>query len=580
MEDDKTEQKSEIIEGKHSARTLSDIVSISDYDEQDLQMRRAELKHNQSIQPVFNDPNNTYLNTDFPKKLHLTSLIENIPENITQNTPRADSLPINLTSTGNKQPKNYKRNVNEMTMFGTFDKFGDNIKHSTAQKIPDNNSMYPNKDVSADKSVSIEPRRIDFSLEPSHDNRSNEEEITSLNELGIILTLNKQNFPDILSQLKHEVKKSRSELNNCKSELKQAEEQLCEFPALKEEVEKLKTLLENTMATMATDKKFYENQLENFTSNKALLEQRLTEVTKDVNEKCKDIHLLKEDILTRENMILDLAKEKRNLTAKYTELEIKINELETRNKNLTKYESECKQLQEKMCNFHKLELLLSEKNQQIDSLNQHLDRVDDLQRCLQDKTEEYENLKDAFEEKSNEIFQLQDTIDALNRDLVNAHDENAKLIISNKDLRQKLTKLEKEQENCSIKLQSNETEVARLNTINKELTNKLEDLKDLIDKLKDKECEIEILNEDINYFHEEIATLKEQLKMVSRSPSPKSNKNNEEKTQSEQRSSNDKKQLVIIKKQISLLQHELDFHKKELNDKVGDLDRTSCNGLY
>ncbi|XP_022822553.1 sporulation-specific protein 15 isoform X5 [Spodoptera litura] len=568
-EDNQKEENGDVLEGKASARTLSDIVSISEFDEQDLQMRRAELKgHNTSITGahIADTTKERTLNRTLPpelEKANMSSLnLEYIDHfDLPGFTPRADSLPAHLTSTQNKDLlKQYKRNVNETTMFGI------EMKH--AQIVQDNCSMYPNRDANDSKDLSVEPKKINFSLETT-DNKTHND-FTSLGELGITLDVKQENFPDILTQLKHEIKKSRTELDNCKSELKNAEEQLCEFPALKEEVEELKGLLENTMATMEHDKKFYENQLDNFSSNKKLLEQRLGELTQEVNDKSKDLHLLKEDILRRENMILELAKEKRTLTNRMTELEVKIDELQSKNNALEKYEND------KVNELQKLQQLVSEKNQQIDSLNQHLDRLDDLQRCLNDKTEELDNLKEAFEEKSNEVFNLQDTVDALHRDISKLNEENDKLNTHNKDLKLKLTKLEKEQENASMKLQSNESELARVNSLNNELTTKIDELKLLTDKLKDKETEIEILHEDINAFHEEIASLKEQLKMVSRSPSPK-NKSGDERKSLDRQASNDKKQLTKIRKQISLLQHELDFNKKELNDKAFELAKAKLD---
>ncbi|KAF9790143.1 hypothetical protein SFRURICE_020881, partial [Spodoptera frugiperda] len=568
-EDNQKEENGDVLEGKASARTLSDIVSISEFDEQDLQMRRAELKgHNTSITGahVADTTKERTLNRTLPpelEKANMSSLnLEYIDHfDLPGFTPRADSLPAHLTSTQNKDLlKQYKRNVNETTMFGI------EMKH--AQIIQDNCSMYPNRDANDSKDLSVEPKKINFSLETT-DNKTHND-FTSLGELGITLDVKQENFPDILTQLKHEIKKSRTELDNCKSELKNAEEQLCEFPALKEEVEELKGLLENTMATMEHDKKFYENQLDNFSSNKKLLEQRLGELTQEVNDKSKDLHLLKEDILRRENMILELAKEKRTLTNKMTELEVKIDELQSKNNALEKYEND------KVNELQKLQQLVSEKNQQIDSLNQHLDRLDDLQRCLNDKTEELDNLKEAFEEKSNEVFNLQDTVDALHRDISKLNEDNDKLNTHNKDLKLKLTKLEKEQENASMKLQSNESELARVNSLNSELTTKIDELKLLTDKLKDKETEIEILHEDINAFHEEIASLKEQLKMVSRSPSPR-NKSGDERKSLDRQASSDKKQLAKIRKQISLLQHELDFNKKELNDKAFELAKAKLD---
>lgn len=565
----KTEQKSELAEGKNSARTLSDIVSISDYDEQDIQMRRAELKHNQSVNAAFSETKektfNRTLLPNFAEKHHMSSLVDYTTDYVAlhEETPRAESLPVDINTPHSKDlPKNYKRNVNETTVFGTLSRFGNSAKHSTAHNIPDNTSMYPNREVSIDKNATFEPKRINFSIEPSNeDNRLHEEEeFTSLRELGIVLDIKQQNFPDILSQLKHEIKKSHNEL-------KRAEEQLCEFGAVKDEVEELKTLLENTTRTMDEDKKYYNNQLDKLTSNKKLLEQRLAELTQDADAKLRDLHLCKEEMLRRETIIMELVKKKRNLTTKLTELEHKVDELQTKNNTFSSCDMENKQMRKRMNDLEKLEQVVLEKDQQIDSLNMHLNRLDNLQRSINDKSKELDNLKQAYEEKSTEIFHLQDTIEALNKDLSNATEENEKLIISNKDLTHKLTKIEKEQENTSIKLKSNESEVVRLNEINKELASKLSDMKTLTDNLKDKDCEIEILNEDINSFHDEIAILKEQLMMVSRSPSPKTNKQFDEKVKSE-RTSNDKKQLVKIRRQISLLQHNLDCHKKELIDKV------------
>ncbi|CAK1555491.1 unnamed protein product [Leptosia nina] len=571
--EDEQNQRSDVVEGKTSGRTLSDIVSISDYDEQDHQMRRAELKtHNASFSGALNEGQNKTLNRTLPpdvQRPNMSSLnVENI-EHSELYTPRADSLPVNFTYTQNIDK--FKRNINETTIFGTVN-FGDNVKHSTAQKIADNCSMYPNQQASISNNISVEPKKINFSLEAS----KTHDDITTLEELGITIDLKQENFPDILSQLKHEVKKARTELATCKSELKNAEEQLCEFPALKDEVEKLKSLLENTVVTMKKDKSFYENQLENFTTNKELLERKLTELTEEVNEKSKALNLLKEDLLRRESMILELAKEKRNLTAKVAELEKLIQELQNKNAASERQDVENKQLRDKIAELQKLELLVSEKNQQIDSLNQHLDRLDDLRRCLNDKTEEAERLKQALDEKARELFQVQDSIVALNRDITKVVEDNNQLNSDNRELKLTLSKLEKEQENVSIKLQNSECELERVNSLNGELTSKIEEMKLLTDQLKDKNTEIEILNEDINAYHTEIASLKEQLKMVSRSPSPKS-KSGEENRHADRQANSDRKQLAKIKKQISLLQHELDFNKKELNDKAYELAKAQID---
>ncbi|XP_041982534.1 golgin subfamily A member 4-like isoform X2 [Aricia agestis] len=562
--EEEEKERSEVIEAKASARTLSDIVSISEYDE-DLQMRRAEVKNHSTS---FTQPDKLALNKTLPPDAqpNMSSLHADFVDHFDFKdvTPHADSLPVYLTSTQNREV--YKRSVNEMTAIGSAGK--------DSLKIPDNCSIYPNRDISDSKNISVEPKKINFSLEPS-DNKTHDEEFPSLQELGITLDMKRENFPNILTQLKQEINKAKSELQMYKSQLKNAEEQLCEFPALKKEVEELKTLLDNTVAAMENDKKFYENQLESFSVNKKLLEQRLTELTREAGEKSKDLHLLKEDILRRENMILELAKEKRNLTSKIAALESRIEELQSKNVVYETYEIENKQMKEKMNDLNKLEQLVSEKNQQIDSLNQHLDRLDDLQRRLNDKNEELEQVKEALEEKTNELQQLQDSISELNRDIAKVIEENDQLSYQNNDLKQKLSKIEKEQENASLKLQKSDNEVERLNSLNNELTSRIDEMKQLNQCLKDKETEIEILHEDMDVYHNEIALLKEQLKMISRSPSPRTKV--EDKMASDRQAASDKKQLVKIKKQISHLQHELDFNKKDLNDKAFELAKAKLD---
>ncbi|VVC89775.1 unnamed protein product [Leptidea sinapis] len=569
--DGEQNQKSDLIEGKTSGRTLSDIISISEYDEQDLQMRRAEvLNQNANLSGApFQIKDKTLNKTQPPDVVRPDMSSLNIDNNYHNMdailTPRAESLPANFTPT--PYNNNYKRNVNEMTMFGVSNTFGESAKHSTALNIPDNCSIYPNQAVSDTKNVCVEPKKINFSVEPS----DNTHEDTSLKELGLNVDVRQQKH-ELFSQLKHIIKKSRSELETCKSDLKNAEDQLSEFPALKKEVEELKTLLENTLATMEKDKKFYEIQL----SSKKALEQKLSELTQEVNEKSKDLNLLKEDISRRENMVLELAKEKRNLSGRISELETRIGDLQKRNLILERHESDNKQLKDKITALQKLEQLVSEKNQQIDSLNQHLDRLDNLQRLLNDKSEEADKLKEALEEKSNELFQLQNSVGALNRDITKIVEENNHLGVANKELKQKLTKLEKEQENTSIKLHDSESEVERLTSLNNDLSAKIEEMKLLTDRLRDKEVKIEILQDNVNSYHNEIACLKEQLKLVSRSPSPR-NKSLEGIKTPDRQANDDRKQLVKIKKQISLLQHELEFNKKELNDKAFELAKAKLD---
>ncbi|CAH2044317.1 unnamed protein product, partial [Iphiclides podalirius] len=511
LEDEGPNERGEPAEGKGSARTLSDVLSISEFDEQDQQMRRREQLA--PLAPLAPLASPAPLATDKSPDAtlpHAASLrLEPAPR--LEESPRGGSLPLHLTSTRISHPP--------------LPDEGERTPHN----ILDNCSLYPNRDASASKNVSVEPKKIDFSLETV--DRTREEDLASLEELGVASDLKRENFHDILVRLKHEVKRYRSELDTCKSELKNAEEQLCEFPALKEEVDELKGLLENTMATMEKDKKFYENQLENFSSNKKLLEQRLAEMTQEVNDKSKDLHLLKEDILRRENMILELAKEKRNLTNKLNELEVKIDELQSRNEALQKHETENHQMKEKIKELEKLEQLVSEKNQQIDSLNQHLDRLDDLQRTLNDKNEELESLKEALREKCNELYQAQNAVSNLNRDVERITEENKQLEDQSKELKLRMSKVEKERENESLRLQNSENVLERLSAANGELTAKLEEMEKLKERLKEKEEEVERL----------------------------------------------RAQVSAAPPQIAALRHELDFNRRELNDKAFELAKAKLD---
>ncbi|XP_077294331.1 pericentrin-like protein [Arctopsyche grandis] len=569
-------------QAKLSGRTLSDILSISEFDEPEL-MRKAEIRPysfiSDNLQLSLNGTKNQNVTSapDIEKILplaatsgfHSTQGDRFITRDLSAGFEKNESIPEEIQHyDGTSLLDAYKRNVNETTVFGVSNK---SEGHSSANKksndcnINENCSMFPNKDASDSRNISVEPKKIDFSQinsseENHHRQRSKqndgqnqnkekiEELLQSFKELGIEIKLQSSNSFEILTQVNHHISMLQKQLEAKEMLLKSTQEQLIEFPALQNEMEELKNVLQNSLRKMDADKLYYSSQLDKLIGGEKTLKQQLQQAIEDTKEKAKELQILKEDIVRRENVVLELTKEKRNLQHALSDLENKYQILDKKHNTVEDKDLENSHLKKKF------ETLISEKNQQIDNLNVNLDQLDGIQRDLNDKEMELEKLNHIINEKSSEIENLsrvnknllskeqyvQNENSQLMNQVKNLNDDNFNLKNENIKFKESLLKLENDFANISqreIDVIEKEAQQKHMCNENKELTErnlKLEEFQHLLSELDSPRSPNSL---------DHISPRQEKL------------------------------DLNKIKNHISKLQNEINFKRKELSGKVFELER-------
>lgn len=421
-------------QGRISGRTLSDILSISEFDEPEL-MRKAELKPHSCMSE------NLHISFNGTKNQNVTSIAE-----IEKNLPLGTSSDL-LMIVEDQDDRNcdllddYKRNINETTVFGASLK---SAQYKMDECELTENSMFPNKNASDNRNFSVEPKKIDFSLLNltdennirqclEHDiiNLSNveiEELFESFKQYGIEFKMQTNNRFNILEQIRNYVNSLQEKLKVEESSVKHLQKQFNEILNVQNEVEKLREGLQSNLKKMDEDKLFYNDQLEKFVSGEAELKKQLQQAVNDSNEKVRELQILKVDIVRRENLVLELEKEKRNLQKGLLDLEHKHNIIESKYKNIDKENVDSASIKDNNITYIQgLEALILEKNQQIDSLNIDLDKLDDEQRDLNDKKIEIEKLLTVLNEKSIKLEELSKVNNKLLTNEQNLLKENFKL---------------------------------------------------------------------------------------------------------------------------------------------------------
>lgn len=542
-------------QGRISGRTLSDILSISEFDEPEL-MRKAELKSHSCIS------DNLHISFNGTKNQNITI----IPET-EDKLPLGASTELHMIHEDENDSKcdlldNYKRNVNETTVFGASMK---SSKYRIDECELTENSLFPNKDAS-DRNVSVEPKKIDFSLINSTDennirqslkheliNLSNveiEELFESFKEYGIEFKLQTNNRYNILAQIRNYVSSLREKLKVEESSVKHLEKQFNELLKVQNEVEELREGLQNNLKKMDEDKLYYNNQLEKFVSGEATLKEQLQQALNDSNEKARELQILKEDIVRRENLVLELSKEKRNLQKRLSDLEYKFNIINSKYKNIESENAGNAASKDNVTDIEGLEALISEKNQQIDSLNVDLDKLDDVQRELNNKKIVTEKLNEVIKEKSIELENVLKLNNKLSTNEQNLLKENSKLSSQLKEFTEINSSLKYENDKLSGSLQVLE---------NKLVNNHYRSPRDFADK----DTSFGSLNENIKDVSEGYVKIEDFENFFIELDNLGSPNNSELVTPTEGKWDFNKIKIHIMKLQI-----EINFKRKELNGKV------------
>lgn len=476
MQIDEEREKDCVNDGKLSARTLSDILSISEFDEPDLIMRNADLRPQSFVSGHFMFTTNNDIKEQTATVIQETDEIIPIAGSsgilhhpLKESSPalqKEQSLPtINSAHKGDDEfslLENFKLHRASLTS----PRKPENASSVNFKALNENCSMFPNKDASGDKNVTIQPKRIDFSKENYSEqnkveksyvrktnlsmndadiynnieqnfvvNQSSFQLPRSLKDVGIKVDTQQKDFPDILTQLQNEICILRDELNAKTNALKLAEEQLSEFPIVKNGMEDLERVLQNSLETMQEDKKYFNIQLENFAKGEQILKEKLQNALSEVKERSKEINILKDDILRRETMISEIYKEKRSV-------EVKLSQVEEKCKILESNSMENHNLKMKLIELQKLENTIAEKNLQIDSLNENLDRLDDLQKRVTEEDEQNKKLSSHLLEKTSALTLLQKQYQDLKYASEQSNTENCKLTAEIQNLTGKNTNLQ------------------------------------------------------------------------------------------------------------------------------------------
>lgn len=312
------------------------------------------------------------------------------------------------------------------------------------------------------------------------------------------------------------IEKLQSEILELKNEIFAKDQTIQEY------TERLKILsdLEVNIEKLQEKLDFTENALQKATETFEQEQNALHEVEKNLKielaekkmhlvDKERQLELSEQDTVRKNQMYLNLAKEKR-------ELEIAFNEL---HENAEHYKD--------------VDSVLHEKNQEIQTLkdrlmemNNSIEKVNNLELELSSKNEELRNLQEAYSKlqeeansKSSSLNDFKEKLSLCSNEIKEKDELNVKVTKDLKNKEAQLNSLIKEVETLKQAIEDKNKEIENFK-VNKEeegkksmseLEIKLKEMKNL---LVDRDTEIEILNEDLNRYQEDIAKLENKLKTV------------------------------------------------------------------
>ncbi|CAH0564692.1 unnamed protein product [Brassicogethes aeneus] len=269
---------------------------------------------------------------------------------------------------------------------------------------------------------------------------------------------------DMLEKLQGEIKVKEEVIKEC-------EQRLSHFEDLEQKIEKLQTALESTEEALNKAQETFETEQKEGHEREQNLRLELAEKKMKLSEREKEVSLLEKDSNRKDQMLLDLSREKKDLEKELTHI---------------KHE-----------NYQTVDRVINEKNEEIYELQQRekenaenvvnlRNEIAKLNSALQENRVNLDNvltLKKKYEEETEKTAKLEKEIANHNR-IVNEYKtefDNLKSKIAKK--REKLHDLEK---TCK----THEGEIKTLKDENKNYSN----------LLLDKNCEIEILNEDLKHY--------------------------------------------------------------------------------
>lgn len=233
-----------------------------------------------------------------------------------------------------------------------------------------------------------------------------------------------------------------------------------------DDITKLQNRLDETELALTNATKDFQKEQEDAKEREQQLGVELAEKKMHLSEREKELQVLKDDAVRKDEMYLTLAREKRDLE-----------------QNLLTFKKD---------SFSNLDKVIAEKNAIIERV----------------RTEQVNFLREV----TANIETIQGEKQAIGKEIVTKNEENSKL--------------KKELENVTAAINNKEDSLKSLETVLSERDNAIKKLQDEITKkdalVIDKDCDIEILNEDLKFYQNQVIEMENKVKSIQSSATNRS----------------------------------------------------------
>ncbi|XP_049819038.1 centromere-associated protein E-like isoform X3 [Aethina tumida] len=282
---------------------------------------------------------------------------------------------------------------------------------------------------------------------------------------------------DSIKRLNIEIEALKNELEIKDGVIKDCEDKIQILVDLENKIEMLQTALDTTEKALKGAQESFEREQKEILDREQNIRVELAEKKLHLSEKEKQISLLEKDSERKDQMLLNLTREKNDLEKAMAELK---NE-----------------------NFKNVDKVINEKNEEIYKLQQEVEQSSNSE-LITNLQCEIDNLVKKLSDSQKDTTILQDRLKYLEEQLKESSETNAKL---EKELRNNIAKVEEYKSEC----ESKSKKLERNKQLIKDLEDRIKDQDTMVknlrqqnqlhaDQILDKNCEIEILNEDIKRF--------------------------------------------------------------------------------
>lgn len=322
----------------------------------------------------------------------------------------------------------------------------------------------------------------------------------------------KVHFEDTaIEDLRNEVSNLEKKLEAKEEIIRTYEERLQLLTSLEGKIENLQLALEETEKALTSATETFEREQQELLDKEKELGIELAEKKLKVEEQEKRIQMLEQDSCRKDEMCLNLAKEKRDLEGALLAI--------------------------KKDNFESIDTIIKEKNKEIE----------EMQMKLVSKSKSDRGTKEEIKSKEIEI-------NSLHQELKNWSNRYNRLQETNKSLEEKISECNKQNDNLSKDVQNKCIQIESITTEHNSIREKLnkkrrhlreqedtidrqkrtianleKEVKTLKDVVTDRECEIEIANEDAKRYQNDIAALEYEIKTLKKADIDKLNRQIKEK---------------------------------------------------